>query len=104
MYRPRGGMTMAFRVIDARVHERVSVPRFRIEEGLVDIQAASSETSRLLERGARYIETGFLPEAVTVLGHADTLVRGMGDSAFGLAGEVTACASGLLGPDGDHAA
>jgi hypothetical protein len=97
-------MTLALKLLDGRVREQVSVPRFRIEEGLVDIQAASAETSQLLERGARYIETGFLPEAVTVLGHADTLVRGMGDRAFQLAGEVTACASGLLGPDGDHAA
>lgn len=89
---------------DRRVREHVVLPRFAIEEGLVDIQAASHEASGWITRAARFYDEGRHPEGQQALGNADTLARLAEQTAHRLAGEVTNCPSGLTGPDGEHAA
>ena len=88
---------------DHRVHETVSLPRFHVEEQLVDIQAASREATRWMERSARLYEDGRMPEGRSALGNADTLIRLVEHTAYDLAGAVRDCPNGLNGPDG-HAA
>jgi len=88
---------------DRRVRQTVIFPRHRLEEHLVDIQAASDEASHLINRAAGLVEYGNLPGAIQTLGAADTLIRLVGQDAWALAGEVRDCPDGLSGPGG-HAA
>ena len=94
---------MALRLLDRRVSESVLLPRFHVEEQLVDIQAAAGESSRWLERAARFYDEGRHPEGQQALGNADTLIRLVEHTAYDLAGAVRDCPNGLNGPDG-HAA
>jgi hypothetical protein len=80
---------MALRTVDRRVHETVVLPRFRMEEQLVDIQAAAGETSKWIGRAARCYDEGRLPEGQKALGAADTLARLIELDAHRLAGEVS---------------
>ena len=81
----------------------VSLPRSQIEEGLVNIQAASREVSTWLERGSRFVEDGNLPGGLKAIATADTLNRLIGHDAYDLAGAIRRCPDGLSGPEG-HAA
>lgn len=82
---------MAVVAYDRRVRQTVVFPRHRIEEQLVDIQAASDEASHLINRAAGLVEYGNLPGAIQTLGAADTMVRLMGQDAWALAGEISTC-------------
>jgi hypothetical protein len=81
----------------------VSLPRSEVEEGLVNIQAASREVSTWLERGSRCVEDGNLPGGLKAIATADTLNRLIGHDAYDLAGQIRDCPDGLSGPSG-HAA
>ena len=79
---------------DNRVHETVTLPRFHVEEQLVDIQAASKEASMWMERAARLLDSGHIDAVPTAMGHADTLVRLIDHTAYQLAGDIRACSNG----------
>lgn len=94
---------MALRLMDRRISESVLLPRFHVEEQLVDIQAASKEASMWMERAAKLLDSGHVDAVPTAMGHADTLVRLIDHTAYELAGDIRACPNGLNGPNG-HAA
>lgn len=91
---------IALKVLDGRVRSHAIVPRFRLEEGLVDIQAASREASTWLERGAALVNAGNLTGGLSAMGNADTLIRLADHTAHDLAGFIQNCPEGLAGPDG----